>query len=106
MPVPSPRWGEIMPSKALGGYDAGVAAGAVEFLQRSHERPFLLVASFLNPHNICEWSRRLAGREQKLNCGEPGNPPPADRLAAPLRPCSHADLASRAAAPGARMPAA
>lgn len=71
---------EIMPSKAPGGYDAGVAAGAVEFLQRSHERPFLLVASFLNPHNICQWARRAAGREQDLNCGEIGEPPGLEQL--------------------------
>lgn len=71
---------EILPSKAPGGYDAGVASGAVGFLRRPHERPFLLVASFLNPHNICQWARRAAGREQELNCGEIGEPPEVDLL--------------------------
>lgn len=71
---------EIVTGKSPGGHDAGVTAGALGFLARPHDKPFLLVASFLNPHNICEWARRLAGREQKLNCGEIGEPPPASQL--------------------------
>lgn len=71
---------EIVTGKSAGGHDAGVTAGAVKFLARPHDKPFLLVASFLNPHNICEWSRRLAGRTQGLNCGEIGEPPAAAQL--------------------------
>lgn len=71
---------EIVTGKVPGDHDGGVTAGAVKFLSRPHERPFLLVASFLNPHNICEWSRRLAGRQQALNCGEIGPPPPLEQL--------------------------
>jgi choline-sulfatase len=71
---------EMLAGKADGGFDAGVAAGAVKFIARPHDKPFVLVASFLNPHNICEWTRRLAGREQVLNCGEIGTPPPLDQL--------------------------
>lgn len=73
-------------------YDARVARGAVQFLQRRPKQPFLLVASFLNPHNICEWARRLAGREQRLNCGEIGDPPGPDQLPPPpanLEPPKH-----------------
>ena len=29
----------------------------VDFIRRRREKPFFLVASFDNPHNICEWSR-------------------------------------------------
>ncbi len=29
----------------------------VGFLQQKHERPFMMVASFMNPHDICQWSR-------------------------------------------------
>jgi len=36
-----------------------------DFLRKKHERPFLAVASFLTPHEICEWSRK-----QKI----PGDP--------------------------------
>jgi len=32
---------------------AGLADACVEFLRKKHERPFLLVASFINPHDIC-----------------------------------------------------
>ncbi len=64
-------------------YDSRVARGAVEFLERKHERPFLLVVSLMNPHNICEWARRGAGREQRLSCGEIGTPPALDELPPP-----------------------
>jgi arylsulfatase A-like enzyme len=76
---------EIVTRKVKGDHDAGVTAGAVEFLARPHAKPFLLVVSFLNPHNICEWSRRLAGRNQRLSCGEIGTPPSPDQLP-PLPP--------------------
>jgi choline-sulfatase len=71
---------EILRAKTEAGYDANVTAGALRFLARPHPRPFLLVTSFLNPHNICEWARRLAGRKQTLNCGEIGQPPPLAEL--------------------------
>jgi arylsulfatase A-like enzyme len=71
---------EIVKGKSAGGHDAGVTAGAVKFLARRHDKPFVLVTSFLNPHNICEWSRRLAGRNDGLNCGEIGEPPALDQL--------------------------
>ncbi len=52
-------------------------------------RPFFMVASFDNPHNICEW-----GRSMRLPWGEIGEPPPAAEcpplppnfLPAPLEP--------------------
>lgn len=71
---------EIMKGQSTGGHDAVVTHGVRQFLARPHDKPFLLVASFLNPHNICEWARRLAGRKQGLNCGEIGEPPALDRL--------------------------
>ena len=71
---------EIIKAKSTGGNDAGVTEGALKFLARPHDKPFLLVASFLNPHNICEWARRLSGRDQRLNCGEIGKPPALDQL--------------------------
>lgn len=38
--------------------DIGLAEAAVGFLRKDHSRaPFFLVASFDNPHNICEWAR-------------------------------------------------
>lgn len=41
-----------------GHNDFGLAEAAVAFLQRNHRKPFFLVASFDNPHNICEYARK------------------------------------------------
>ncbi len=51
-----------------------------EFIRKSRRRPFLAVASFLNPHNICEWSRG-----QELPGGTVGEPP-APEQCPPLKP--------------------
>lgn len=40
-----------------GHNDIGLAEAAVAFLKRKHTTPFFLVASFDNPHNICEYAR-------------------------------------------------
>lgn len=38
--------------------DIGLAESCVEYLrQRDRKEPFFLVASFINPHNICEYAR-------------------------------------------------
>lgn len=37
--------------------DDGLAEACVNYLKQKHERPFFLVASFDNPHNICEFAR-------------------------------------------------
>lgn len=38
--------------------DIGLAESCVEYLQqRKRKEPFFLVASFINPHNICEYAR-------------------------------------------------
>jgi arylsulfatase A-like enzyme len=50
--------------------DHVTAASAVEFLRQRRDKPFLLVSSFLNPHNICEWAR-----SEPLPDGEVGTPP-------------------------------
>jgi choline-sulfatase len=51
-----------------------------EFISKNRQRPFLAVASFLNPHNICEWSRG-----QKLPGGPIGEPPEPSACP-PLKP--------------------
>jgi len=49
-------------------------APAAKFIAAKRERPFFAVASFMNPHNICEWSRG-----QNLPGGTVGEPPaPSD----------------------------
>ena len=37
--------------------DLRLADGCIEYIRRDHQNPFFLVASFDNPHNICEWAR-------------------------------------------------
>jgi choline-sulfatase len=59
--------------------DVDTAAHVNEFLSAPHDAPFFAVASFLNPHNICEWARG-----QELDQGSIGDPPPAEKCP-PLR---------------------
>jgi arylsulfatase A-like enzyme len=50
--------GERFGFECIGGFnDHHVPVACEAFLKRRHERPFLLFASFDNPHNICEHSR-------------------------------------------------
>jgi arylsulfatase A-like enzyme len=44
---------------------------AAAFLKQKHSRPFFAVASFLSPHEICEWARK-----ERLPGGDIGDPPP------------------------------
>ena len=41
-----------------GHNDFGLAEACVDFLKRKHIIPFFLIASFDNPHNICEYARK------------------------------------------------
>lgn len=70
-------------SLKTGNIDATSADYATKFLAQKHEKPFLLVVSFLNPHNVCELARG-----QELNNGPIGAPPPVDQ-----RPPAPANLA-------------
>ncbi len=54
-------------------------APAARFLKKKHDRPFLAVASFLGPHEICEWARK-----QRIPGAQLGDPPPM-RDRPPLR---------------------
>jgi len=63
---------------STGHMDADSAAKASAFLARRHEKPFLLVVSFLNPHNVCELARG-----QELNNGPIGEPPPVGQCPPP-----------------------
>jgi len=55
--------------------DTEVADACIDFLDRDRDpgEPFFLVASFDNPHNICEWSRN-----QNLPWGEIEEAPPEE----------------------------
>lgn len=59
--------------------DEGLAEACADFLNRSHRKPFFLVASFDNPHNICEYARSqnmpFAELEEVPQDEWPGLPP-------------------------------
>jgi choline-sulfatase len=55
------------------GIDEAIPSPAAAFIQKKREKPFLLVTSFVNPHNICEWAR-----DEELPDGAVGQPPPID----------------------------
>jgi choline-sulfatase len=50
--------------------DASIPADCGSFLNQKRDQPFFLVASFINPHDICEWAR-----SQKLRMDEISAPP-------------------------------
>lgn len=56
------------------GIDKDIPGFAEQFIKQKRDKPFLLVTSFVNPHNICEWPR---GEEMKN--GAVGEPPPLDQ---------------------------
>ena len=59
--------------------DPDVPGAAIEFLERERNSPFFLVAVFVNPHDICEWARMMAGMGGSLPNGEiPPVPPPSE----------------------------
>jgi len=41
--------------------DQHFAEPAIRFLRQKRENPFFLVTSFVNPHDICEYARKLSG---------------------------------------------
>lgn len=68
------------------GGDLATPGAVAAFLARKHDRPFLLVASFVDPHNICQWARG-----EKLPDGEIGPAPPPDQC--PPAPTNLAPMA-------------
>jgi choline-sulfatase len=54
--------------------DEKVAKYCTQTLAKEHKKPFLLVASLLNPHNVCELARK-----QKLPEATIGDPPAIDQ---------------------------
>jgi arylsulfatase A-like enzyme len=47
----------VQNSKTLDYNDAATPSYCASFIKNNKDHPFLLVASFLNPHDICEWAR-------------------------------------------------
>lgn len=51
------------------------AEPAAQYIKQKHDKPFLAVASFLSPHEICEWARK-----EELPGGSIGELPPLEQL--------------------------
>ncbi|MEM0915665.1 MAG: sulfatase-like hydrolase/transferase [Planctomycetota bacterium] len=67
---------EIDNVASANGADPRTPGLATDFLRRDTQQPFLLVASFNNPHNVCEWARG----DRDMPDGSIGPVPPIDRL--------------------------
>ncbi|HBC88370.1 MAG TPA: sulfatase [Lentisphaeria bacterium] len=65
--------------------DEAIPGACGQFFKIRRDRPFFLVASFLNPHDTCQFARRLSGIKEELMEGEIGEPPPVE-LCPPLPP--------------------
>ena len=67
--------------------DSVVSQDAVKYLKTKLKQPFLMVVSYTNPHNICEYAREISGRTQQYSCGEIKSPSESDVL--PPLPLNH-----------------
>jgi arylsulfatase A-like enzyme len=63
----------------------GLAEACVEFLRTKHEKPFLLVASFINPHDICYMAIDDYTRATKTPAMYPKSTVERERLAEALK---------------------
>lgn len=57
--------------------DAATPSFCARFIKENKNNPFLLIASFLNPHDICEWARRDDLKMDLLEAAPPPNQCPA-----------------------------
>jgi choline-sulfatase len=74
------KWHIQINDKNIHGFDTFVRGQAkldpkpaANFLKQKHSKPFFAVASFLSPHEICEWARK-----EKLPGGDIDEPPPIE----------------------------
>jgi len=70
---------EYMDAVKNNGVDANIPSRAAAFIHGKREKPFFLVTSFVNPHNICEWARG-----DELKDGAVGDPPASDECPPPV----------------------
>ena len=70
-----PGFETLIGGHTLGAHmDEPLATKCVEFMHQGPDEPFLLVASFMNPHDICHWIR---GHEGSRDYDSVGQFPPA-----------------------------
>ncbi len=59
--------------------DSTIPDSCAEFMAVAENRPFFLVASFVNPHDVCQLARRIGGMDDKLPEGDIDEFPPIDQ---------------------------
>ena len=64
----------------------GLAQACAAFLEKSHDKPFLLVASFINPHDICYMAIDAHARAEQREGLYPQSRVERERLAIALQP--------------------
>lgn len=82
LPVPTSKisqhgFGYIENTNFLDYNDGATPSFCARFIKENKEKPFLLVASFLNPHDICEWARDEALKMDVLEDAPPPEQCPA-----------------------------
>jgi arylsulfatase A-like enzyme len=71
--VPKPFEAPPHFEQLIGGHSFGermdepLAGACVNFLSKQPKQPFLMVASFMNPHDICDWIRQHPGTRAHAN---------------------------------------
>ena len=61
------------------GLDPVKTENSIAFIKEKRDRPFFMISSFMNPHDICEWARIHSGREDEMENGDIGPAPSPDR---------------------------
>ena len=59
--------------------DPFVAGDSIEFITKPRNKPFFLVSSFVDPHDICEWARMQSGIKDDFKNGSIPAPPPPEQ---------------------------
>lgn len=78
-------------TRLIGGHALGakmdqpLAETSAQWLRNSPKRPFLMAASFMNPHDICDWIRRHPGSRRHVD-PDRFPPAPANMAVDPLEP--------------------
>jgi arylsulfatase A-like enzyme len=82
LPVPTTKVSQhgfeyIQNTDFLDFNDGATPSFCARFIKENKSKPFLLVASFLNPHDICEWARDEAMKMDVLTTAPPADQCPA-----------------------------
>ena len=78
LPVPAKKISQhgfdyIQNTAFLDFNDGATPSFCAKFIKENAKQPFLLVASFLNPHDICEWARADAMKMDVLGAAPPAS---------------------------------